>query len=370
MKDEMDALVDRTAQVSDADVEALSLRAAETDLMEEIMSTPILESLPGAEPPRPRRTARRWVALAGAAAAVTAGTFVAQSGDDSPAWAAELLEVAESAPRLLLDDPAWEITRADEFGVEAGETTFGNGTHELDLFWRPGEDYESLLADRRHDIDHEESVTVAGHEAILIQYSGGADAVGGDSGPAFTTLWEQDGYAMEAVSVTFDDQDAYEAVLGLLGETDVDGWLSAMPASVIQPQDQATVVAEMLTGIPTPDGFDPGTLPTDGVRDRYQVGARVTGAVACQWIEQWAAATEAGDAAEADEAVAAMATSRDWPVLQEMVDEGGYPEVVWEYADAIANDGLDVEGESITREVNGGDVGVVGIAYREGLGCG
>jgi hypothetical protein len=35
----------------------------------------------------------------------------------------------------------------------------------------------------------------------------------------------------------------------------------------------------------------------------------------------------------------ALASSRDWAILQEMNSEGDYPEVLWQYADAVAGDG-------------------------------
>ncbi|TDC54172.1 hypothetical protein E1212_03290 [Jiangella ureilytica] len=366
MRDELDSLVERTARVSDADAAALPLRAAEADLMEEIMSTSVLESMPGTEPPRRRRGARRLVVLAGAAAAVAAGVLVVQpGGDDQPAWAAELLEVAESAPRLIVDGPDWGVVRAYEFSVDEGEVTFGDGTDELELSWIGGDRYESLLADRRDSIDHEDAVTVAGHEAVLIQYSG--------AGPVFTTIWQQNGYAMEAVGRTFDDQESYEAVLALLTETDVDTWLAAMPDTVIKPDEQTSVVAEMLEGVPTPAGFDPATLGLDGVADRYHVGATVAGEVACAWIRQWGTAIEAGDTAAADEAVAAMATSREWPVLLEIASEGDYAETVWLYADMLAAGGVDSSGKDgdqlITDEVPVDDAGTTMPLYQMGLGC-
>ncbi|WP_053206089.1 hypothetical protein [Jiangella muralis] len=362
MNDELESLVERTARVRDADVEALPLRAAEADLMESIMSTPVLESLPGVEPPRRRRGARRLAALAGAAAVVTAGVLAAQSGgDDRPAWAAELLEVAESAPRLIVDDPDWRIADAEEFDVDRGNMLFSDGTDELELSWSPGDAYADVLANLRTDIDHEDAVVVAGHEAVLVQYDA-AELV-------FATVWQQDGYLMWATGRTFDDQESYEDVLGLFTETDVDTWLSAMPENVVEPQDHDAVVAELLAGLPTPAGFDAGAIGDEGVHGRYHVGARVAGAVACAWIDQWVTAAADGDTAAAQEAITAMATSRDWPVLQEMAEEGAYPDVLWEYADALANGGVDAWGQSITEEVTGGDGDTVGVAYKEALGC-
>ena len=53
----------------------------------------------------------------------------------------------------------------------------------------------------------------------------------------------------------------------------------------------------------------------------------------------------------------ALASSRNWPVLLEMNAEGDYPEVVWQYADALngkgdvpaAKLGLTVDGTSRTH---------------------
>ena len=45
-----------------------------------------------------------------------------------------------------------------------------------------------------------------------------------------------------------------------------------------------------------------------------------------------------------------LGTARDWPVLNDMDARGDYPEVVWEYAAAVA-------------------AGEVAEGHREGLGC-
>ncbi len=50
--------------------------------------------------------------------------------------------------------------------------------------------------------------------------------------------------------------------------------------------------------------------------------------MACAWIERGG-----------KEAAEALATSRSWPILLEMNAEGDYPEVVWQYADALNGNG-------------------------------
>jgi hypothetical protein len=115
------------------------------------------------------------------------------------------------------------------------------------------------------------------------------------------------------------------------------GWLSALPESVVKPSGRAQVVQDMLARIPLPPGFDVSSLEAgDTVRGRYRLGAQVAGAVACAWIERRLAARASGDEGAARAAVDAMATSRTWPVLLELDSEGDYPEVLWEYADAMA----------------------------------
>jgi hypothetical protein len=50
-----------------------------------------------------------------------------------------------------------------------------------------------------------------------------------------------------------------------------------------------------------------------------------------------------------------MGTARDWPVLHEMNDEGDYPEVLWRYADAMANGGQIEGGKSMSVEESAPD---------------
>ena len=131
----------------------------------------------------------------------------------------------------------------------------------------------------------------------------------------------------------------------------------ALPAGSVTEADKDDVVLEMLADIPLPQDFDPSGLGSSG--DRYQVGAQVISALVCHWIGQWVDAQASGDARESLAAIAAMATSRDWRILQEMQPQGGYSDVVWEYADAIAGDGT----------VLGGRVLTVAESYEDALGC-
>jgi DNA-directed RNA polymerase specialized sigma24 family protein len=94
------------------------------------------------------------------------------------------------------------------------------------------------------------------------------------------------------------------------------------------------------------------------VRDRHQLGAQVAGAAACAWIERWLAARRGADEAVELQAVATMATSHNWTALREMDADGDYPEVLWEYADAMTTG----------APVGGGKPVSVEKGYRAALG--
>ncbi len=90
------------------------------------------------------------------------------------------------------------------------------------------------------------------------------------------------------------------------------------------------------------------------------MGARVVGAVTCSWLDQWIDAAASGDSERQAEAVDALLSSKSWSILLEMDVDGDYPEVVWEYADAIAGDGTVIGGRVLTVEES----------YGPALGCG
>jgi hypothetical protein len=353
----IDALVSASDPIRAGRLEHPALASAASELRAAITS-----AAPAPAPAAPRLP--RWagsrlavrtaaVAVLGAAViAVAASSGVGPFGDGAPpAWGAELVRVAEASPRILVGADGWTLTRADEFRVGEGETTFGRGEDRVDLRWTPERGFRELVRDRRAGADFETTAPVLGRTATVIRYT--------DSS-AYVAMWRQDGSSLE---LRDDDTtlEAFTALLGSLRGASVDEWLGAMPESVVRPDAYAAAVDEMLAGIPIPAGFDLAALRRgDGlVRDRYQLGARVAGAVACAWIDRWVAARKAGDAAGAAAATEAMATARGWPVLLEMNAEGDYPEVLWELASAMPNDGTVPGGKPISLE----------NAYVEGLGC-
>jgi hypothetical protein len=304
----------------------------------------------------PRRFRRRAVLLvaatACAAAAALVGVTLSERGGGT-AWAAALVRVAETAPRLLVDAPGWSVTRADEFGVGRGEMTFAGGEQRLDVQWERGADLGAKLGEAGSGAESLGTTTVEGTEAQLYRYSGGND---------FVAAWSQDGYGLQARGIAA-DLATFTALVRTLHDVDVDTWLSAMPESVVRPEGRSKVVLDMLDGVPLPPGFDVASMQhvrAGTVLDRYQLGAKVASGVACAWLDRWVAARHSGDDRGVRQAVGALATSHDWRVLHDMQAEGAYPTVLWQYADAAASNAPIAAGKNLSVEES----------YGDALGCG
>ena len=109
----------------------------------------------------------------------------------------------------------------------------------------------------------------------------------------------------------------------------------------------------MLHGVSVPPGFAPSTIKGVGlVKDRYQFGVLVAGTVACTWFKRWSQARRRGDSAGVQEAIDAMSTAKDWPILREMAETGAYPWVLERYAEAMPSG--DWHGRPLEGDVNSG----------------
>lgn len=289
--------------------------------------------------------------VVGGAAAIGAVREEGPAPRPAPAGAEDTPEPqTKGAPFLLVGHAGWRVSRADQYSATIGEMTFTNGERELELNWRPASDHESFVEDRGFDAAEEWDVEIARRHGTLFRYEGTTD---------FTTLWLDGDLSLELRGV-FPDVHAYRAVAGTLDRVDEATWLAAMPASTVVPSERAAVVDSMVEDLPVhPDANLEQFRRADRISDRYQLGARVTAAVACAWIGQWVEARATGDERAARLAAEAMSTSGAWPILQEMQSQGEWSEVVWDYADAMA-------GES---EVTGGTELSVEGSYRDALGC-
>jgi hypothetical protein len=163
----------------------------------------------------------------------------------------------------------------------------------------------------------------------------------------FDTMLPVQGSNFVEIRADLGSEQAYREVLAKLHQVDVDTWLNAMPETVVKPGQTRAAVDEMLSDMALPAGFDKDPLYLNSAMDRYLLGARVSSAVGCAWINQWLTAHKAGDQAKMKEAVTAMQGSHSWKVFREMSAQGAYPQVFWQLADTIAKN------QDPTRDMQG-----------------
>jgi hypothetical protein len=234
-----------------------------------------------------RRALLLVAATAAAAAAALVGLTLSDRGG-STAWAAALVRVAQTAPRLLVDTPGWHVVRADEFGVGRGEMTFADGARHLDLHWERGADPGAKLGDPGSGAESLGSTTVEGTEARLFRYTGSDD---------YVAVWSHGGYGLQARGVASTSQRSRLWFARCTRLASTRGCRRCRRASSSR-RGRSKVVLDLLDGVPLPPGFDVATLlrANDGaVLDRYRLGAKVAGTVACAWLDRWVAARRGGD---------------------------------------------------------------------------
>lgn len=367
MKDhDIDYLVAHAAPPTDT-VTSPSLSPLMAELREHIVTTDNETQEAGVVRPLVtagnRRDKTRLMRLVGAAAAATVLAVTATvlgvgvGGGTTGAYAAEIVAVAEEAPRLLITQAGWSVTYADAIFADHGELTFSDGELTAVLRWLPAVRYDEIVASNQARAAAVTDIAIAGDDAQLIAQPNGTR----------TALWVRGDHSVELRIYEPTDEETFLAVAGSLGEVDVDTWLDALPESTVHAQDRRAVVSEMLTGVPVPDTFDAASLDSTQPSDRYQLGATVVGAVTCQWLAQWVDADHAGNEARRTEAAQALATSTEWPVLLDMNAEGDYPEAVWGYASAINDGNIDLP-DGVTIFEFGSEL--VAADYQQSFGCG
>ena len=328
-------------QLTDDAVADLPLAAARAELLEEIMSTPVVESSTTTPTAPPRH--RRWVVPVAAAAAVAALVGL-------PAWLLagpeEAREAAPAAPAavahewVVLEAPGWEVTHASAYGTER-TLAYERGDQQLEVNLRNASDRASYVEDRQL-IDYPEKdpgtpVTLLGEDALLWPYS--ADD--------HTVIGAVDGKVYPEVRGSGMGRRAYLALLDQLAWTDQAGFEAALPDSFVTSEEAGSTIAGMLEGIALAPGAE---VPTSDESDPYQLGADVARQVVCPWIEEYERAVAAGDERAAQVAQANLRGVDDWRFLDDMEAEGDYPEVAREIAAEVV-------------------AGRVPVEYRQGLGC-
>ncbi len=308
------------------------------------------------------------------------------------ASAAEPSSPTGASPLLLLQGPGWRVQNAEEnesregiYGSlefvtgkpipyesirisgpakhrrESGMAPAAVRQRRVELSWRP----ESLTQseDRLQGQPHPRGrqvvqLPVLGTTAYVDTHDEFYSNVGGAGDRQMVALWAEGPDVFE-LRAAVPDLAGFEERLGWLTKVDPQTWLEAMPAKVVAPGEYDATIKDVLKGIPTPKTFSLSRVPNEElVTDRYQVGARTAGTVACLWFRQWGEAQRSGDEAAEAEAEKAMATSVNWPILHEMTQEGAYSYGLWEDAKAMPKGYFEYDGHK--RDL---------LAHAEGLGC-
>jgi hypothetical protein len=357
----------------------LPLHDAEAELVGRIVEIPVR-----ARPRRAsaKRRAGRWLALLAAATAAVAGVLTLlpsgeHEGGPAPAFAASLVRFANASPLVLLELPGWHVVYANEETHGFGEMRFAQGP--ADANGTPkGASFsnESSLAGRIAQLTWSPGRSLApGHLSAATGLGVTAHRfVGEGRGPRWIDVSAQFIYHGRELDfrATVSDFAMFRRELKALAAVDTNTFLRAMPASVINSADVGETVRAMLKGIPVPPGFDAARIR--GVRllvhDRYQLGAAVTGTVACMWIADWNRARHDGDRAMVRRAIAAMATAPRWPILREMAPQGGWTQMLLVYAKSLPSGKLQLDtgmpGRPLIPDVNSG----LGCSYEWGVSLG
>jgi uncharacterized protein YodC (DUF2158 family) len=336
---------------------ALDLTAGEEALGRALIDQPALAGEPDlARPSRPgaRRPRRALLALATLAAVVVAVVALlvgggGGAGSPTPAYGADLVRFAESSPLLLLEAPGWKVENVDQPNAGEGMMGFtrdGGGPVDqrwVELTWNPVALAKKLLTihfdpplDRTPSPEVTTRIASLGATVHIDTRSESAPRYGHPGDHEMTAIWMEGSHVL-TLDTRVPSLAAFRERLEAMHRVDAQTWLGAMPAKVVKAAAYGGTVDQILKGIPLPPGFDPNSIPRQGLTaDRYQVGAEVGGTVACAWFSRWGEARAGHDTAGAEEAEKVLLESeKRWPIFREMAKEGGYPATVTEYAEAM-----------------------------------
>ena len=258
-----------------------------------------------------------------------------------------------SAYRAVLDLPGWTVNHVEDSArYDSGEISYSQGDQELTLRWSPAESYADYVDDREHILDPPapgEPIEVLGLPAQLWAYSS----------IDHTVIREvQDGHWLEIRGGGMGKQ-AFVALLGQTGLATLEDFEALLPEEFVTTAERPAAVRAILDGIASTLGPDHGLTPsgtpepelTTQESDPYDLGADVSGAVACTWLDAYTAGP-LGRRRHCRHrrrrgAGHRRTTGRSWSTWRARAT---IPAVLWEFADDAA----------AGRPVPG---------YRSGLGC-
>jgi hypothetical protein len=385
-KDKMDFELNEANPLTGQGLAALDLGDAEAALREALIRQPAngetSEIASAGTRYRRRHPWRLLAVVAASAVSVALAAFLLIAGGEgtgsSRAYGAELVRFAESTPLLLLEEPGWQVRNVIQWQQGSGSMEFGPGAP------GPAKPHPS-----RREIIRGEARLRVGRRTVKLSWARWSPRKGAGgwlrsyihqgftvTAPVLGTVahidpdiqfsspeapglhwmvgvWRE-GDRVLTLSAWVPDIGAFRERLGSLTKVDAETWLDAMPQRVVKAADYGTEVREMLQGLPLPLGFDPSRIPDRAVTtNRYSVGRAVGGAVACGWFARWFDARATRDAASAQEARGILLRSGSWPVFQRISDEGSYPQLVVELAEALPS-GLWGHDRPIRQIVNNG----------------
>lgn len=273
-----------------------------------------------------------------------------------PPFADAAVRWAKVSPRLLVTESGWYIQTVIENGDGTGEIHWTDGIngpdglHYLEIHWFPARQYNNLQKDRSEGGRYPPTkTTVLGRKAKVFHEGPTSD---------YDTFVAPHGRFLVEIRGDVGSEDGYFQLLQTLEPTSVNGWLSAMPASVLEVPDRRKAVDSMTKDIPLPpgmntsklQGFVAHRLKGQKLVSRYNLGAAVTGIVSCDWLDRWTEGLAKGDRDEVQQAKDALATSRNWRILDQMDRHGDYPEGIWDFAkDRLGSSGY---GRNTTHNYN------------------
>lgn len=247
---------------------------------------------------------------------------------------------------------------------DGGGQYWTNGNQRLEVQWYPASQYDSYLQDRRHGTTERavELLGQSGHEftekpasasqqanSDVLQpspkvksdrpwaYDGGTAVYGHR---VYTILPAIGDYFLMIDTYTT-DKATFDEVIDSLTRVDEAAWEGVIDEATVTEAEGEAFLTEAKQDVPMPDGVEVTVDDLNLPQSPYQARAAFAGPVLCGWAEQYVDGDE--------QALETLRASSEWPVLQAMLAEGDYAEVVAENIEQLAGGTTD-KGNTYTLE--------------------
>ena len=297
--------------VTDDQVRTLPLDRGKAELLDELLRVePDLG--PAFAPHRGWRPWQVTVAAAAAVAVAVAAPILLLRGGEEPATPGGSTKTTPATTgasepvdnsRALLTAPGWDLTSVNE-DADFRFVDYWRGEENLTLSWVRAEWYAKRFADRDNGVGKRRvgDVELVGVPATIWAYTEG------DKPETHHEAMTQprDGWFL-AVNGSWMDLTEFESLLAQVVRVDEAGFAAGTASHDVVFVDDATI-AEMLTQVPAPPGYEDVSTPFEGFASRSFVLSAVASGAGCAWVDAYAAG-------RSDEALAALADPASWPLL-------------------------------------------------------